>query len=271
MVALDPVDEGRRVAVDGEPAGDRERLAGGEVGVHLALGRAAVVDDGGGDTAGAPARGGVDRAETGVQGADAPGDRRPPGAAPGRARSACRGSRRRRRAPCRSPSTMAAAPSSRGHRPRLALGQRAGDLVGRAGDVVLGDAAHDDLGREPGLAAARDGAPGRRRRARVVGSPHQRGARRCRVRCQAPRGLRQAATKFGCTTNEVAPAGEGQPTTMRDARAVTMTGAVRPASWSPPSGTAGEPAESTTGSCDEPVTAGAVATAIVGRAGDCAA
>src|SRR3546814_1348690 len=35
VVAVDPVDEGCRVAVDGEPAGHREGLLGGEVGVHL--------------------------------------------------------------------------------------------------------------------------------------------------------------------------------------------------------------------------------------------
>ena len=164
VVAVDAVDERGAVAVEREPAGHRQRLAGGDVGVDLGVGRAAEAHHGLGDGRGLAVP--VAGSTSGVAGDERARSR------PGSARHQAVASVGRRGLPRTSPSNASTEshPSTSGsssgrrrppgwrrgppagrRRPRPCGGEHRG-RPGRveAGDAVLVDAADHDLGREPG-------------------------------------------------------------------------------------------------------------------------
>ena len=179
VVALDPVDEGGGVAVDGEAAGHRQRLAGGEVGVHLALDGSAVVDDGGGHPAGRRPGAGVDQ-RTGRSGAWR-SDPRPTPTTPGPRRATAA-------LPRVSPSTS----STVSHAEHDGVARRRADRRRRApsarrapgrrlavGPVTSSSSTPLTItsGSNPASRSTRCRTRARRRRARGAVHPHQRGRR----------------------------------------------------------------------------------------------
>ena len=137
VVAVDPVDERRGVAVDREAAGDGQRLAGGEVGVHLAVGGAPVVHD----VEATPPR----PRSVAVSSTQSPecsvADR--PATDAHQARATSSDGRLAARLAVDVEHRVAAEHDGRlavepvGHHAGLALGEGLGDLGGGAGDVVL--------------------------------------------------------------------------------------------------------------------------------------
>ena len=151
VVAVDAVDERRRVAVDREAAGDPQRLVGGEVGVDLGVGRGAVAHE-----RWTPRRWPVRRIAVSITQWPLWSTAVRPATDAHQARASSTDAGLPRVAPSTSstesqPTTRASLPAP--SRSATAVALRSASVratsCGRPGDVVLGDAAHDHLGREP--------------------------------------------------------------------------------------------------------------------------